>query len=63
MALIKQQDVVHLQVSRPSQVAETVKAHLDTYPAVRIISLQVLSMPLNLLEIDDLHLFLVVETT
>lgn len=57
MALIKQQDVILLQVARTSQVAETVKAHLDNYPSVRIISMQVISIS------ADIHVFLVVETT
>jgi hypothetical protein len=57
MALIEQQDVIHLIVQSYPEVPEKVKAYLEAYPSVRIVSQQV--MPPTAFGI---HLFLVVET-
>lgn len=42
MALIEQQDVIWLSVDTLDKVPEKVKEHLERYPDVRIVSLQVI---------------------
>jgi hypothetical protein len=57
MALIAQQDVIHLFLPNYETVPERVAKHLEQYPDVRIVSMQVL--PWNN---AGVNVFIVVET-
>jgi hypothetical protein len=58
MALIEQQDVVHLVTGVYDEIPARIKEYLDNYPKVRIVSMQVLPYDLGM----RTQVFLIVES-
>jgi hypothetical protein len=56
MALIKQQDVIHIVALTYKEVPEKITTYLENYPLVRIMNLQVVDT------LQGIHIYLVVET-